>query len=56
MKCKECKGCLDKVQVGNEIYFYCFLCKKIYKLLPGYVLKKLNVNYEEWINDIKKRI
>jgi len=50
MKCKECRGCLERVQVDNTIYHYCWLCKSIYKLLPGLKLKKLKVVYEEWID------
>ena len=32
-KCTYCRGCLEKRLVENRMYFYCFLCKKYYKIV-----------------------
>lgn len=52
MKCNECRGCMKRVLVSGEIYFYCWLCKIVYKLKPGLRLQRLNVIYEEWIKEL----
>jgi hypothetical protein len=56
MKCKVCKGCLERVYIDNEAYFYCWLCKLVYKLMPGLRLKKLNVDFDEWLEELQNNV
>jgi hypothetical protein len=31
-KCPICNGCMDQYWIGPDMYFYCWFCKKYFRL------------------------
>jgi hypothetical protein len=48
MKCPQCNSCMKMVYHHNSNYYWCWLCHKIYLILPGSTLSE-NVNNKETI-------
>ena len=55
-KCPVCRECLDRYTLDDgKMYFYCWFCRKTYKLLPGRKLELVQVNVFTGVkNGIKK--
>jgi Zn finger protein HypA/HybF involved in hydrogenase expression len=48
IKCPTCNECLDSYTSDKgKIYLYCWLCNRIYSLLPGRKLKLAHINISQ---------
>lgn len=45
-KCPTCKSCTWWLPYHGRKYTICYLCKEVYKLLPGNKLERINVDEE----------
>jgi hypothetical protein len=51
-KCPTCRECLDMYTLSDgNIYLYCWLCNKTFKLLPG---RQLSLVQEDILKGVKE--